>query len=300
MSQKILIVDDEEEQCNWFKKRLEKEFKDVKVFACYGEKEAIQILEREDINVVVTDMWMETERNGYKLLRFAKTQNPRTQVVIYTGHPNVQTGVDCIRAGGADYIEIEKDPDFDKLYNAISIALKASESKQDADSLNEKLIISAWKELMKKQNSEDKGKILEELCYLLFRSIPGWEKINRNVRSSTEEFDLVIINESKDEIWKKYGTMIFVECKNWSKNKPGKNELGTLLNKIRDRNPRDCNLGFFISVNGFTKTFHKELDKISQADIRIITVSIDDLEVLIFPEDRNGFLKDQLYKQLLS
>lgn len=67
MSQKILIVDDEEEQCNWFKKRLEKEFKDVKVFACYGEKEAIQILEREDINVVVTDMW---QYRSDKLTRF--------------------------------------------------------------------------------------------------------------------------------------------------------------------------------------------------------------------------------------
>lgn len=221
-------------------------------------------------------------------------------MVIYTARPNLQTGIDCIKAGGADYIEIEKDPDFDKLYNAISIALKASKSKQDADSINKNLIISAWTELRKKQNSEDKGKVLEELCFLLFRSIPGWEKINRNVRSSTEEFDLVIINESKDDIWKKYGTMIFVECKNWSKKKPGKNELGSLLNKIRDRNPRDCNLGFFISVNGFAKTFHKELYKISHADIRIIPLSIDDLEALIFSEDRNGFLKDQLYKQLLS
>jgi YesN/AraC family two-component response regulator len=303
MSEKILIVENDREQCDWFKKKLKERFEEVGVYSCNGKEEAIKILKKNKINVVITDMRMPRLEEGYSLLRFVKIRHPKTQVIVYTAYPDWENAKRCMRAGCFDYIDksafIDRD-DIRELLYCTQSAIEASRSILDIDSLTERLIISEWKEFIEKDNADDKGKALENLCYLLFGSIPGWEEIQQNVRSSTEEFDLVIINESKNETWKKYGTIILLECKNWIKNKPGKNELGSFLNKIRSRNSRDCRLGFFISANGFTKTFQTELYKISQDDICIIPLKNDDLRELVFSEDRNGFLKELLCKQLLS
>ncbi len=118
-------------------------------------------------------------------------------------------------------------------------------------------------------DSHKKGRVLEELVYRFFSIIEGFEIIER-LKTDTEEIDLVIINKSSSPFWQKESQLILVECKNWSTN-CGKNELVVFKEKLANRRSR-AKIGFFISWNGFTKTFSKEDLRSSQGDILIIPI----------------------------
>jgi hypothetical protein len=85
-------------------------------------------------------------------------------------------------------------------------------------------------------NNAEKGIALENLCSLIFRTIPGWQQIESQVRSDIEEFDITILNQSGDKFWEKFGTLIIVRCKNWSTaKKPGRDEFDAFYGKISRR-----------------------------------------------------------------
>lgn len=123
------------------------------------------------------------------------------------------------------------------------------------------------------KNEEDsnvKGRLLEELMHKFFSFVEGFEIIER-LKTETEEIDLVILNKSTIPLWQKESSLILVECKNWSK-KCGKNELVVFKEKISNRKGR-AKIGFFVSWNGFAVTFTKEDLRSSQGDILIIPVT---------------------------
>ncbi|MCK4329979.1 restriction endonuclease [candidate division WOR-3 bacterium] len=126
------------------------------------------------------------------------------------------------------------------------------------------------------QNSNIKGRLLEELLCKFFSKIDGFEIIER-LKTETEEIDLVILNMSKDIFWQKESQLILVECKNWS-SKCGKNELVVFKEKIVNRRSR-AKIGFFVSWNGFKETFRKEDIRTSQGDILIVPVTGEEVIV---------------------
>src|SRR5262249_12637686 len=62
-----------------------------------------------------------------------------------------------------------------------------------------------------------KGRLLEETIALLFRTMPGLSEVSRNPRSTAEEFDLVVLNQSTDPVLAQEGSFFLVECKNWTR-----------------------------------------------------------------------------------
>ena len=122
----------------------------------------------------------------------------------------------------------------------------------------------------KEKDSNIKGRLLEELMHKFFSFVKGFEVIER-LKTETEEIDLVIFNKSTIPLWQKESSLILVECKNWS-GKCGKNELVVFKEKIINRKGR-AKIGFFISWNGFAKTFTKEDLRSSQGDILIVPVT---------------------------
>ncbi len=46
MSEQILIVEDNKDQCYWFKKKVEEKFKDIKVFECNEQKQKAVLREK--------------------------------------------------------------------------------------------------------------------------------------------------------------------------------------------------------------------------------------------------------------
>ncbi|MCW8929489.1 MAG: restriction endonuclease, partial [Gammaproteobacteria bacterium] len=95
--------------------------------------------------------------------------------------------------------------------------------------------------------SHEKGKRFEEFAKRFFKQSFNVIDVNRNTENG--EIDLILENKGTDPFWTEWGGDIFVECKNWSVNRPLK-ETATFSNKVRMSRGK---LGFFVSVSGFTE-----------------------------------------------
>jgi DNA-binding response OmpR family regulator len=98
----ILVVDDSEAVC--------KALRDVLTMAGYavraapsGER-ALQILETARMDLVITDLKM-SGISGIQLLKRIKDKSPATPVVILTGFGDMDSVIEAMRAGVADYLK---------------------------------------------------------------------------------------------------------------------------------------------------------------------------------------------------
>ena len=65
--------------------------------------QAIQLAEGKDFDLVITDLWM-PDMNGIDLLRILKQIRPTLSVIVITGYSSVQTALQAMKAGAADYL----------------------------------------------------------------------------------------------------------------------------------------------------------------------------------------------------
>ncbi len=110
MSEKILFVDDEEIAHKIVKKHLE----DWKIESAYSGEEALDMINRGDFQIVVTDISM-PGMNGLELLRKIKRTHPLIQVIIVTASDDIDNLISALEAGANDFLlkplkrkEIEK------------------------------------------------------------------------------------------------------------------------------------------------------------------------------------------------
>ena len=115
----VLLVDDEVEFLETLRKRLEK--RNVNVSAAYSGEEAIGVLGREPVDVVVLDVKM-PGMDGIETLRQIKRDHPMTEVIMLTGHANVEVAIQGMEIGAFDYLM--KPMDIDDLLYKLSDAHK--------------------------------------------------------------------------------------------------------------------------------------------------------------------------------
>jgi two-component system, NtrC family, response regulator HydG len=101
MTPKILIVDDEPKLSKLLTQMLAGEGYAVERVG--DGKQALERLEGERFDVVVTDLKM-PEVDGLTVLRAARRNSPATEVVVMTAYASVETAVDAMREGAADYL----------------------------------------------------------------------------------------------------------------------------------------------------------------------------------------------------
>jgi hypothetical protein len=130
--------------------------------------------------------------------------------------------------------------------------------------------------------ADDKGRTLEELTSRLFASVPGFTVTGR-IRTTTEEIDVSVLNDSTDPRLRREGALVLVECKNWT-SRCGKNEFVLFHTKLENRSKR-CTLGFLVSWNGFTGTVTKEMLRGSREDILVVPVSGQDIRTAARTKD---------------
>ncbi len=99
---KVLVVDDEVVLAETMAEALERSGYDV--VTAHSGADAIKLLERVEPSVILTDLKMEG-MDGLTLLRKAKQELPDAEVVVITGHGDVQTAVEAMRAGAANYVQ---------------------------------------------------------------------------------------------------------------------------------------------------------------------------------------------------
>lgn len=101
MPYSILVVDDEAAVRDTLRCCFEDAGYDV--HAVGSGEEALQRLRRVPSDVLLTDIVM-PGIDGIEVLRRARVLAPRTPVILITGHATVETAVEALRGGAADYI----------------------------------------------------------------------------------------------------------------------------------------------------------------------------------------------------
>ena len=99
--QSILVVDDDRSMREFLEILLTKEEYHVSLAA--SGKEACQILEENEFDLVITDIRMK-DINGIDVLKRAKQVSPETMVVMISAFATAETAVEAMKEGAYDYI----------------------------------------------------------------------------------------------------------------------------------------------------------------------------------------------------
>ena len=100
---RILIVDDEVDVCNFFRRLLSRS--GYAVTTAGSERETLLALSGgESFHVALVDLKL-PDTDGLTLLRQIKAHQPRCEVVIMTGFSTIKTAVAAIQLGAYEYVE---------------------------------------------------------------------------------------------------------------------------------------------------------------------------------------------------
>ena len=97
----IMIVDDEEKILNLMQHSLQDNGHNVAIFS--DAKNAIEEIKKKAYDLVITDLKM-PKLSGIEFVKKAKKISPKTDLVVMTGYPSVETAVECMKLGASDYI----------------------------------------------------------------------------------------------------------------------------------------------------------------------------------------------------
>jgi two-component system nitrogen regulation response regulator NtrX len=122
MKYTVLIVDDEDNIRLSLKGSLEDEGFYV-MQASTGE-DALKIIEKQDVDIVLLDIWM-PGIDGIETLQEIKKSSPDLPVIIMTGHGSIDAAVKTTRLGALDFLE--KPLDLNRIIITISNALHMKE-----------------------------------------------------------------------------------------------------------------------------------------------------------------------------
>ena len=116
----ILVVDDERDHADGLAEALDK--LGAKTIAVYNGKDALDILARQTIDIVVTDLKLGGDFDGLAILEQAKKLNSQTEVILITAYATVDTCKKAIRQGAYDYLV--KPIDIDQLRTLVEQACR--------------------------------------------------------------------------------------------------------------------------------------------------------------------------------
>ena len=118
----ILIIDDEKNIREGLGAALEMD--GYTVFLAADGKQGLEILERGDIDLVITDLKM-PEVSGEEILAKVTGETPGIPVIVLTGHGTIDSAVDAMRKGAYDFLT--KPVNLDRLSLLVKRALERRE-----------------------------------------------------------------------------------------------------------------------------------------------------------------------------
>src|SRR3954447_13930502 len=97
----VLIVDDEPGILDSLQKVFERE--SLRVITAKGGAEALELLRKEPISVVLTDLVM-PGMSGLDLLKASRSVSPETETILMTAYGTVENAVEAMRQGAYDFV----------------------------------------------------------------------------------------------------------------------------------------------------------------------------------------------------
>jgi len=116
---KVLFVDDEIDFLEALLKRMKK--RGVDVTGVGSGEEALSFLDTNQVDVVVLDVRM-PGMDGIETLREIKKRHPLVEVIMLTGHANLEVAIEGMELGAFDYLM--KPMDIDELLYKVEDAYK--------------------------------------------------------------------------------------------------------------------------------------------------------------------------------
>ena len=124
MSEKqILIIDDEADVCNFFRRLLSRN--GYQVVTATSEREALLALQDWAFSVAMVDLKL-PDTDGLTLLQHIKKAQPGCEVIIMTGFSTIKTAVQAMHLGAFEYIE----KPFDDIGEIEALIAKAGDHAQ--------------------------------------------------------------------------------------------------------------------------------------------------------------------------
>ncbi|MFJ5295228.1 sigma-54-dependent transcriptional regulator [Pseudomonas sp. NPDC088368] len=134
MSHNVLVVDDEPKLCDLLASALSQN--GIQVFTAGNGLHALTVLEREEIDLVISD-WRMPGMDGPQLLAEIKQRFPQLPVIVMTAYSTVKNAVQSMRNGAYDYIS--KPFDIDELDITVHKALQFRDILRDNQRLRAEL-----------------------------------------------------------------------------------------------------------------------------------------------------------------
>jgi len=123
----VLLVDDEVSFIETFSERLE--LRDFEISKAFSGEEALQVLsENENIEVVILDVKM-PGMDGIETLAEIKTKKPLVEVMMLSGHADVESAIEGMKHGAFDYLM--KPVDMDQIITKVNEAAKKKRQHEE-------------------------------------------------------------------------------------------------------------------------------------------------------------------------
>jgi DNA-binding NtrC family response regulator len=117
MSEKILLIDDEQDFLTVMSERMEA--RKMKVSTASSAKEGLEKVAAGSFDAVILDLAM-PGMNGIEALKVLKEKNPDLAVILLTGHATIKQGIEAMKLGALDLME--KPADINSLAEKIKTA----------------------------------------------------------------------------------------------------------------------------------------------------------------------------------
>ncbi|MEA3232300.1 MAG: response regulator [Thermodesulfobacteriota bacterium] len=121
MSERILLVDDEEEFLDIMSERMRN--RGMEVVTASSAKEALEKIENDLFDAIILDLMM-PDMNGLETIKAIKEKKPELQVILLSGQATLEKGIEAMKLGALDVVE--KPADMETLVEKI----KKAESKR--------------------------------------------------------------------------------------------------------------------------------------------------------------------------
>jgi two-component system, NtrC family, response regulator HydG len=97
----LMVVDDDDSNLESLQSVFAKE--GFKILLAPGGREALELVRKERVDVVLTDLMM-PDMDGLDLLRSVKTVSPETEVILMTAYGTVARAVEAMKEGAWDFV----------------------------------------------------------------------------------------------------------------------------------------------------------------------------------------------------
>ena len=121
MTEKILLIDDEEDFLKVMSERMEA--RNMNVATATSAKEGLAKAAAGSYDAVILDLAM-PEMDGIETLRILKEKNPDLEVILLTGHATIKQGIEAMKLGALDLMEKPAD------MNALTEKIKTAQARK--------------------------------------------------------------------------------------------------------------------------------------------------------------------------